>query len=68
MVYDGFTALAKKMSDFTTHASYEKPGEGGLSRMNLYLRDIMTDFETVRAVCVCVCVCVCVRECVCVCV
>eukprot|EP00802_Teleaulax_amphioxeia_P010920 Tamp_10950.p1 GENE.Tamp_10950~~Tamp_10950.p1 ORF type:complete len:290 (+),score=51.82 Tamp_10950:877-1746(+) len=50
VVYDGFTALAKKMSDFTTHASYEKPGEGGLSRMNLYLRDIMTDFETVRAV------------------
>ena len=47
VVYDGFASLAMKIKDFTPHASYTKPGEGGLSRMNLYLRDIMQNFETV---------------------
>jgi len=50
VVYDGFSVLAAKISEFTPQANYSKPGEGGLSRMNLYLRDIMLHFETVRAV------------------
>ena len=50
VVYDGFAALADKIKAFTPQASYTKPGEGGLSRLNLYLRDIMLHFEEVRAV------------------
>mmetsp|Transcript_1543 Transcript_1543/g.3516 ORF Transcript_1543/g.3516 Transcript_1543/m.3516 type:complete len:336 (+) Transcript_1543:161-1168(+) len=49
-VYDGFTALAEKMGEFVPNTGYSKPGEGGLSRMQLYLRDMINDFEQLRAV------------------
>jgi len=49
-VYDGFTELAVKMHEFIPKAGYSKPGEGGLSRMQQYLRDLITHFESVRAV------------------
>eukprot|EP00287_Rhodomonas_sp_CCMP768_P011017 CAMPEP_0196743022 /NCGR_PEP_ID=MMETSP1091-20130531/50259_1 /TAXON_ID=302021 /ORGANISM="Rhodomonas sp., Strain CCMP768" /LENGTH=309 /DNA_ID=CAMNT_0042089249 /DNA_START=8 /DNA_END=934 /DNA_ORIENTATION=- len=49
-VYDGFTALAEKMREFVPKSGYSKPGEGGLSRMQLYLRDMINDFEQMRAV------------------
>eukprot|EP00960_Hanusia_phi_P066351 766380-Hanusia_phi.AAC.2 len=50
VIYDGFSALAQKMKDFLPRTGYSKPGEGGLSRMQMYLRDLMTHFEGVRAV------------------
>ncbi|EKX51978.1 hypothetical protein GUITHDRAFT_161484 [Guillardia theta CCMP2712] len=50
VIYDGFSALAQKMKEFLPRTGYSKPGEGGLSRMQMYLRDLMTHFEGVRAV------------------
>ena len=50
VVYDGFATLADKIKDFVPVAGYSKAGEGGMSRMQQYLRDIMVHFENVRAV------------------
>jgi hypothetical protein len=50
VVYDGFSALAAKMNEFGPIAGYSKPGEGGMSRLQMYLRDVMNYFENVRAV------------------
>lgn len=50
VVYDGFSTLAAKMNEFGPVAGYAKPGEGGMSRLQQYLRDVMNHFENVRAV------------------
>ena len=50
VVYDGFSALAMKMDEFGLQAGYDKAGEGGMSRMQHFLRDLMSHFENVRAV------------------
>ena len=49
-VYDGFATLADKVNAFGAVAGYTKSGEGGMSRMHQYLRDLMSHFENVRAV------------------
>lgn len=50
VVYDGFTALALKTRELLPKTGYSKPGEGGLSRLQVYIRDMMSDFEELRAV------------------
>ena len=50
IVYDGFSTLAAKMNEFGPLAGYAKAGEGGMSRLQQYLRDVMNHFENVRAV------------------
>mmetsp|Transcript_5568 Transcript_5568/g.13327 ORF Transcript_5568/g.13327 Transcript_5568/m.13327 type:complete len:331 (-) Transcript_5568:132-1124(-) len=50
VVYDGFTAISLKIRDLLAKTGYSKPGEGGLSRLQVYLRDMMANFEEVRAV------------------
>ena len=50
VVYDGFATLADKVQAFGAVAGYTKSGEGGMSRMHQFLRDLMSNFENVRAV------------------
>ncbi|KAJ1476930.1 hypothetical protein T484DRAFT_1823133 [Baffinella frigidus] len=57
VVYDGFTAISLKIrdllaktGDLSAKTGFSKPGEGGLSRLQVYLRDMMANFEEVRAV------------------
>ena len=50
VVYDGFATLAVKVNDFTTTAGYARNGEGGMSRLQLYFRELVNQFELVRAV------------------
>jgi hypothetical protein len=40
-VYDGFAKLSVVMHEFIPKAGYSKPGEGGMGRMNQYLRDVV---------------------------
>ena len=40
-MYDGFAKLSVEMHEFIPKAGYSKPGEGGMGRMNQYLRDMV---------------------------
>ena len=42
-VYDGFAKLSVEMHEFIPKAGYSKPGEGGMGRMNQYLRDMVRE-------------------------
>eukprot|EP00292_Cryptomonas_paramecium_P013545 CAMPEP_0113670346 /NCGR_PEP_ID=MMETSP0038_2-20120614/5086_1 /TAXON_ID=2898 /ORGANISM="Cryptomonas paramecium" /LENGTH=217 /DNA_ID=CAMNT_0000586353 /DNA_START=182 /DNA_END=832 /DNA_ORIENTATION=- /assembly_acc=CAM_ASM_000170 len=49
-VYDGFTTLAEKVNQLVPAAGYTKSGEGGMSRLQQYVRDLINHFENARAV------------------
>lgn len=50
VVYDGFATFAAKMDEFGPKAGFTQGGQGGMSRMTVYLRTIMQEFERIRAI------------------
>jgi hypothetical protein len=49
VVYDGFSSFSVLMNEFGPEAGFSKGGEGGMSRMHLYFRLMMQQFEDLRA-------------------
>jgi hypothetical protein len=50
VVYDGFSSFSVLMNEFGPEAGFAKGGEGGMSRMQLYFRLMMQQFEDLRAI------------------
>jgi hypothetical protein len=50
VVYDGFSSFSVLINEFGPEAGFAKGGEGGMSRMQLYLRLMMQQFEDLRAI------------------